>query len=123
MEEFGPTPVETLQKELEEHKAVQRKGDAMRKLVESDEFKEVFTQDFVENYYKTATRNAWVFGDDSSENFVYHVKARSIFVKYTEEILERGDIATELVKQCEVAIIDEQKLALEPEQEPEDEVS
>ena len=122
MEEYEQSAVETIQEELVEHKAILAKGNAMKKLIAMPEFEELFKQDFVDNYYKTSAVNCWIFNAEQTQNFNYHIKARSIFSRYLDEVTEKGDIAEQVVIELEKALIEEQKAEIECADELEAEV-
>ena len=82
-------------------------GQAMKRLLDSDDFKLVFTKGFIENWALTQIHNVSVYEPSSRGAVMEQMLARSIFSVYCEDVIDAGNIALDdLRSEKEAEVID-----------------
>ena len=65
-------------------------AEAMKRLIENDDFKKLFQEIFIDAFAITNTYNMWSYDDQARRRFLEKTLARSHFSNFIENILEDG---------------------------------
>jgi hypothetical protein len=65
-------------------------AEKMQRLLQNEDFKDLFSGVFVEGYAMTNIGNLWMYDDQARRRFLEKSLARSIFLRFIDETLEEG---------------------------------
>lgn len=82
--------IEDTEKQIAIAKATVADAEGLAELRETETWKKLFDEGFVAAYNRTALYNMALFKGDTLEGATHHLKARSIFVRYCDGIIEMG---------------------------------
>ena len=65
-------------------------AEKMQKLLENQDFKDLFPELYVEGYMMTNVGNMWMYDDRARRSFLEKALSRSHFLRFIDETLEDG---------------------------------